>query len=446
MNKDFENMGIYDLRNYARIVGVKAPTTLKRDELIEKINQILEGNAPKYEITKKGRPPRHKANDEFMLDIMLPSNLFVPLNLDYKYKTISSSSTEKIQQGVFCESSNVQDNDNLVFSGYLDNYSLEYGIVYFKGFLSEHARENIFIEKTLIDKYCLKRGDHLVGKAKYIPSKNLYIATVIDTINNKLFSNNISRKNFEEIHASYPTEIIELYKENYINFEIINKVCPIAKGSRVAVNSKKENQKNTFVLDLLKNFQSNGIRSTIISIGDSPEDIYNLIKNLNNIEVIEQLPSQKREEFLNKVDLAIQNNCNRLEYSQNVAIVFYNVNNLLNAMAQSYILEQGLSEIQAKIVAENKFLDIFNLAKTTENGSLTIVCFDTNENISNVANCMWVFKQIPYKNTDITLDLKKSYTKNYDKIFREEYIKKLNDFYMVKDEDDIEKHLQKLFE
>jgi len=44
--KDYDELnklGVYDLRNYARIIGVKSPTTKKKAELIEKILQIHQG-------------------------------------------------------------------------------------------------------------------------------------------------------------------------------------------------------------------------------------------------------------------------------------------------------------------------------------------------------------------------------------------------------------------
>ena len=37
-----KNMGIYDLRNFARSVGVAKPTTLKRQELIAAIKSAIE--------------------------------------------------------------------------------------------------------------------------------------------------------------------------------------------------------------------------------------------------------------------------------------------------------------------------------------------------------------------------------------------------------------------
>lgn len=54
---DLSNMRIYELRDYARNVGVKSPTTKLKDELIKEINEILEGKAePKT--NNKGRRPK----------------------------------------------------------------------------------------------------------------------------------------------------------------------------------------------------------------------------------------------------------------------------------------------------------------------------------------------------------------------------------------------------
>ena len=53
------NMGIFDLRNLARDLGVLSPTTCKKDELIEKILQILSGEKqPEVPKNRQGRPPK----------------------------------------------------------------------------------------------------------------------------------------------------------------------------------------------------------------------------------------------------------------------------------------------------------------------------------------------------------------------------------------------------
>ena len=442
MNKDFENMGIYDLRNYARVVGVKAPTTLKRDQLIEKINQIIEGNLPKSEATKKGRPPRHKANDEFLMDIMLPNNMFNSVNSE---KTIFD--VPFANKSFALRESNINDSQNIEYRGYLSEFNVDYGIVYNRGYLTENSFENVFIQKDLIDSNNLKIGDFVVGNAKYFASKNVYIANDVCFVNSKSCKNDFERKNFNEIPPTYPKEILPLFdNKNSNNCDLINHICPLAKGARVAVNQDNESKKNDLVLNILKTFEENAIHSTIISVGDSPEDIYNLLENYRNIDIVQQNSSQTRENFLNKVDMVIKNCCNRVEFGENVALIFYNANNFLNAMMQKNILLEEMSEVKAKIVAENSFVDIFSLAKSDDNGSLTIICLDSFDALSNIANCRWIFAKSNNIEINSTVDLIASYTKNYDKIFEDKnYIKRLDEFYKTKTADNLASCVKNLF-
>lgn len=54
---NYKNLCIYELRKLAREIGVKSPTSLKRAELIEKINAIETGKElPFIKKTNKGRP------------------------------------------------------------------------------------------------------------------------------------------------------------------------------------------------------------------------------------------------------------------------------------------------------------------------------------------------------------------------------------------------------
>lgn len=52
-------MNIHVLRNIAREVGVKSPTTLTKKALIDEILQIESGNKQPCIPTKKGRPPKN---------------------------------------------------------------------------------------------------------------------------------------------------------------------------------------------------------------------------------------------------------------------------------------------------------------------------------------------------------------------------------------------------
>ncbi len=55
---DVSNLRIYELRDYARLIGVKAPTTKVRAQLIAEINLISCGELKPFEnVSSKGRKP-----------------------------------------------------------------------------------------------------------------------------------------------------------------------------------------------------------------------------------------------------------------------------------------------------------------------------------------------------------------------------------------------------
>lgn len=65
---DFDMLGIYELREYARRCGVGSPTTKKRSQLIKEIRLIKEGKIQKVE-SNKGRPTKLvylKTRDKFI--------------------------------------------------------------------------------------------------------------------------------------------------------------------------------------------------------------------------------------------------------------------------------------------------------------------------------------------------------------------------------------------
>lgn len=75
------NMRIYELRDYARKVGVKSPTSKTKEVLINEINAILSGKEKPYK-TVKGRKP------------------LVSFALDRKNQEFLTAQLEKIKQNV----------------------------------------------------------------------------------------------------------------------------------------------------------------------------------------------------------------------------------------------------------------------------------------------------------------------------------------------------------
>ena len=443
MEKDYEQMGIYDLRNYARAIGVHSPTTLKRAELISKINEIINGKEPDPKKTNKGRPPRHKANGEYILDFILPKNLFND-SAEFRYKTIINEKDKSSLRNILSESADLA-TENILFKGFYTQQTADFGLACLKGYITKYAKENAVILSELSNKYSLKNGDYVVGVAKYVGEKNILLATEINYLNDISVNENMNRLVFDEIMPSYPTQKLKL--TGLDDLDLISKICPIAKGARVAINLENNCNKVNYVKHLLNSLSNqNDLRTMLVSIDDSPEDIGSLMYNCKDVEICTLSSIQTREEFFEKVFTYLNNCINRLELKQDIAIVFYNANKFIEAYAQNLIVSQNLTDNTAKIMAMNKLKDIFNLCRCLDFGSLTIVMIDLPNVMQDSANCLINFNALPYQKTNTYLNIKNSVTKNSDKILSDEQFKKALNFVNEFDENDAQEQIKKFLE
>ena len=407
MINNYENMGIYDLRNYARTLGVARPTTFKRAELIEKIEEIINGKKPDENITKKGRPPKHSKDEDSVFEMVLPDNLFSN-NDDVNYKTYQSAQFPKLS-GILSENNHVSQN-NILFEGYYRDYSNEFGLACLKGCLTNYYKENTVVTRNLSNSYNLKSGDYIEGNAKFLPEKQLMLATEILYVNGVESSKLEDRQNFEDIIPCYPTKKIQLGKD----FDEVYEKNPFAKGQRIVCNFKNKSKKIDCVKSVLKSFsETNEIRTLLVTIDDALEDIGSVLVECKDVEVCKMSAFQTRSQYFERFATLLSNCAKRLEFAQDVAIVFYNEKSFLDAYANEIFTSQSSQQTSleySKVIAIDKLKDCFNLARNTDCGSLTVLVFDDEEILSEIANCKVEFDE-EYK-----LNKSKSFVKNFDKI------------------------------
>lgn len=444
---DFEKMGIYDLRNYARSIGVISPTKLKRAELIEKITAIINGEMPEQKKTNKGRPPIHRAKDNDALNFILPTHLFEKDNPRYKPYTENSIHL-KLDALSLRENSNPV-TENLYFNGYYMPYDDNLGFALKKGFLSTYSKENCIILKNMVKQYNLKLGDYVEGVSHYLEDKNALIATEIQTINGQIAKKHaeIERVDFLDAQPKNPSKKFDFQdKSRFIDFNIIDKVCPIAKGSRVAINFQDENNINEYVVELLNAFKSNNAKVFLFSIDDIPEDIYNLMENCKDVNFATYSHFMDRKQYIEMAKLKIENCLRLLEDGQDVVMVCYNSENIKRCITSYALMEKNLSAPASEMYAKNKLNDLFCLARSLEQGSLTTVLInEKDENITNIASVTLNFNSTAYSQTDIKLNLFNSNSRSLKNVSTEQDYKKIENFKANLNQDNVLECLTTLF-
>ena len=81
MNKDWDestlsSLRIHELRDLARKIGVKCPTALKKEDLINRSMQILNGETEPYKAKDgKGRPSKSESQINTLMGFFMPDKI-----------------------------------------------------------------------------------------------------------------------------------------------------------------------------------------------------------------------------------------------------------------------------------------------------------------------------------------------------------------------------------
>ncbi|MBR2909534.1 MAG: hypothetical protein IKC11_04215 [Clostridia bacterium] len=156
---DLLGLGIYELRELGRDVGVCSPTTLKKENLVDAILAVIYGEAPKRRVGKgRGRPTRRMEK---------PSKLFLDL--------LDKTNTPKIDCNVLDD-----EDEETCFTARVASFGKEY--------LDDEDEEFGVLAEGIV---CEENGGFVVRKYKFVPTENdiKILAETVDAL--KLKDNDV---------------------------------------------------------------------------------------------------------------------------------------------------------------------------------------------------------------------------------------------------------------
>ena len=243
-------LGVYELRELARQVGVKSPTTKVRAELCDLILKIQNGEIePNQKNLTKGRPPK-SVSKVFS---------FADQNFELLNKL---SPTASLHQANF----NMMNlNDKVKVEGYL--IYLNGKLCFYNKALSVNDTILITMPESYVIKYNLIQGDKIVGVAD--SSKANYDFVKLLSVNNVDVENFDTNRNFVDTNRAI--------KSNE-NIKFLN--YSLTKGSRVIIEKQEEND----AINELLNYENEDYEIVLIGGEIMPENyfILNSCYNLQN--------------------------------------------------------------------------------------------------------------------------------------------------------------------
>ena len=327
---------IMELRNIARDIGVVAPTTYSKEELIKKVLQIYNKEVtPSVPKSRQGRPPK-QSNDFY--NINTPSALQEDDNMLEQVKLVEGGT----RYAVLMENKHIMEDEEFGYkkcSGYIYYQDNNFFIVN-----KDNPQEDpVYIPSSIMREVQIKEGDYITGTCK-ITSLGGILSEISDS------QKFIKYPEYSILSHGAPSGEIEL-----------SGLGKISLGGRNIIAVKDLSN----VYSLLDSCKKSGFKVLSLNLDTLPEDVS---KMDDNCFYTTYGQSAKRNTFI--FNLFVDRVKRLAEHGEKV-IVF--VNELLKMVKyQNYI--KGNSMFDIKEGTFSTCISLLNLASNYDNGaSITLV-------------------------------------------------------------------------
>lgn len=376
---DKDNMSLVELKEYAKSIGLKGVSAMKKGDLIEVISAAEKLNAEEEE-NKRLRARQNTA-----------CNTYQTVN---RPRFINDNSGEEgigvLPRQNFAEnrqiarSCNNSEGENRIFadSGEMREGVLE--MVEGYGFLRctnyQGSSQDVYIAPSQVRKFNLKTGDKIKGSLKVkSPTEKYQGLYTITEINGRDPYLATRRTNFDDLTPVFPNRKFTLETEGgSAAMRLIDLLSPIGKGQRGMIVSQPKAGKTTLLKQIANAMIKNNPETDIIIllIDERPEEVTDIMESIkgDRVEVIYSTFDEKPENHIKVAEMVMKRAKCLVEHGDDVCILLDSITRLARAYNQTTqssgrTLSGGLDP--SALHMPKKFFGAARCAR--EGGSLTIL-------------------------------------------------------------------------
>lgn len=367
-----EKLRIHELRDYARKLGVGRPTTLKKEELLSSIYEIVSQKSLDNDtvVTKDGLDfyALLTAENSTILDDLLAEE--PAKNKSRNTMLIKKSTAGNVEPFSYSVRQNAAEYNTdgvCAVSGFVDIHPNGYGILRVDGFVP--SDKDVFFTSVMVKKYGLKKGMFISGNAKFVIEGKPRVLFEISTIQDKTTMKNAdSFDNYD--YNGYGEEL-------YLDKHNLN----IALGTRHYIEKLSLDECVKLGYDIV---EENSAYVKLINFKARPEE---QPKSDSKLEII-NVPFNKTEiEVLNTVELVLERVKREFEIGRSNVIILYNFCEFIRYVNTAYEGCYDCNKFNAKTI--NKIYNILYTAKFfNKDKNCSIICVDRNGVTSDMTSVM----------------------------------------------------------
>ena len=420
-----DNMGIHEIRTFAREVGVPHPTSLKKQEMIDCILDIRDGKAEPQKVRKAGRPPKASASATF-----IPQQEAQPTEQKEERKTIPTFRTyipqsqkrpvdtrrrfgdwreqgdksASLEQGERVEKKAApatetfneggEDKNSLlgceVRSGILEILPDGYGFLRANNF--RNSFKDSYVPTQKIKRSGLRPGDYVTAYCRATAEGKPPAVEAIIEVNHKSVDYAFSRPRFDDLTPIFPNERLRLEipgKRNELAARAIDLIAPIGKGQRAMVVSPPKAGKTTLLKMIANSISENSpeVKLMVLLIDERPEEVTDMQRSIKG-EVIYSTFDEESDNHIKVAELVLNRAKRMVEDGEDVVILLDSLTRM--ARANNVIVPSSGKTLSGGVDPVSLYFPkrFFGAARNIENGgSLTIIAtalVDTGSRMDDV--------------------------------------------------------------
>jgi len=276
MREKYESLALTQLKELAKVRGLKGTSTMKKSELVEAM--LEEDERLKKENDSKGVS---KEKEEGKDNRETRDNRDNRENRERTYRT----------NEVYDENQYPKELDSgIEASGILEVMPDGYGFIRCANYLP--GENDVYVAPSQIRRFGLKTGDILRGNKRIKTQQEKFSALLfIRTINGYSVEEAMKRKAFEDMTPIFPDERIRMETQGAsVAMRVMDLVSPVGKGQRGMIVSPPKAGKTTLLKEVAKSILRTNpqMNMLILLIDERPEEVTDIKEAIQgeNVEVI----------------------------------------------------------------------------------------------------------------------------------------------------------------
>ena len=409
MREKYESLALVQLKELAKVRGLKGTSTMKKSEIVEAMlaeDERLKAEKPAEQTTTQTAESPVMQNAEKPAEQRTTQPQAVKNETRYivrgdaqaearseSYAKSDSRERQYRANEVYDENQYPKELDSgIEASGILEVMPDNFGFIRCDNYLP--GDNDVYVSPSQIRKYGLKTGDIVCGNTKIRMQNEKFSALLyIKNVNGLPLEVIMRRKRFEDLTPIFPNERIRLETPGCsLSMRMVDLISPIGKGQRGMIVSQPKTGKTTLLKQIAKAITKNhpDMNLIILLIDERPEEVTDIKESIegNKVEVIYSTFDELPENHKRVSEMVLERAKRLVEQKQDVVILLDSITRLaraynLTVAPSGRTLSGGLDP--AALHMPKKF---FGAARNMrEGGSLTILAtalVDTGSRMDDV--------------------------------------------------------------